>query len=226
MTFSNTLQEFLQQYALLSLEKQDKLESLIDEQLHELDPEAGKVRFGEFEFSMQILGTESGNTLTWLWAWADEHTEVPASLLQSAIELRNWGAGEGIKEFTMPSVDLNRVDGHTVAMIGAEVCKASCYYQDSYEGGAVFLLLFDRIIDSQPSFDRERLVARMADLFSRYDLNHRNTLLSYLTLKGLSPIAERNLISCELGTGERLNVEFDESGRLMTVNGAPIEGWT
>jgi hypothetical protein len=224
MPTTNPVRTYLEQYALLSLEKQDKLESLIDEHLHELDLEAGRIRFNGLEFPLQVLGTESGNTLTWLWAWADEHTEVPARQLQSAIQLRNWGAGERAAEFTLPSVDLHRADGHALAMIGAEVCKASCYYQDAYEGGAVFLLLFDRIIDNQPSFDRARLLLRLTDLFSRYDLDHRNTLLSYLTLKELSPKAERNLISCELGTGERVNAEFDETGRLVMVNGAPFLG--
>ncbi len=223
MASSGTLQTYLERYALISLEKQDKLESLIGEHLHELDLYAGTIRFNELEFPIQVIGTESDNTLTWLWAWADEQFELPASLLQSAIQLRTWGADAGIPEFTMPSVDLNRADGHAIAMIAAEVCKASCYYRDGYEGGAAYFLLFDRAIDSAPSFDRARLMIRMADLFSRYDLNHRNTLLSYLTAKGLSPVAERNLINCELESGERLIAEFDDAGRLIVVNGAAFE---
>ncbi len=219
-----TVTEYLERYALLSLEKQDKLESLIGEHFHELDLDSGKIRFNGLEFPMQVIGTESDNTLTWLWAWADEQTEIPESLMQSAIQLKVWGEGEGFREFTLPSVDLNRADGHAIAMIASEVCNASCYYRDGYEGGAVFLLLFGKTIDSRPSFDRTRLVRRLSDLFSRYDLNHRNALLSYLTMKRLSPVEERNLISCELGSGERLNAEFDDAGRLTVINGASFEG--
>ena len=224
MAPSGTLQAYLEKYALLSLEKQDRLESLTGEHMHELDLDAGKIRFENFEFPVQVIGTESDNTLTWLWAWAEEQTEIiPASLLQSAIQLRNWGGGESIPEFTMPSIDLNRADGNVMAMIGAEVCQASCYYRDDYEGGAVFMLLFDRMIDSQPSFDRARLLLRFSDLISRHDLNHRNVVLSYLTVKGLSPVQQKNLISCELESGERLHAEFDDAGRLVVVNGAAFE---
>ncbi len=223
MASSGTLQAYLEKYALLSLEKQDKLESLVAEHMHELDLDAGKIRFENFEFPVQVIGTESDNTLTWLWAWAEEQTEVPVGLLQSAIQLRTWGGGEDIPEFSVPSVDLNRADGNVMAMIGAEVCRASCYYRDDYEGGAVFMLLFDRMIDNQPSFDRARLLLRFSDLISRYDLNHRNVVLSYLTLKGLSPAEQRDLISCELESGERLSAEFDEAGRLVMVNGAAFE---
>jgi len=223
MASPGALQAYLEKYALLALEKQDKLDSLIRERMHELDLEAGKIRFDDLEFPVQVIGTESDNTLTWLWAWAEEQTEIPVSLLQSAIQLRNWGGGEDIPEFTMPSVDLNRADGNIMAMISTEICKASGWYRDDYEGGAVFLLLFDRIIDSQPSFDRARLLLRFSDLISRYDLNHRNTIVSYLTLKELSPAGQKNLISCELESGERLNAEFDELGRLVMVNGAVFE---
>jgi hypothetical protein len=223
MAPGNTLQSYLEQYALTSLEKRDKLESVIGEHQHELDLEAGTIRFNELQFPVQVIGTESYNTLTWLWAWADEQSEIPASMLQSAVQLRIWGAEAGIPEFTMPSVDLDRADGQAIAMIAAEVCKASCYYRDSYEGGALYLLIFDKIIDSQPSFDRQRLLTGLADLHSQYELNHRIAVLSYLTEKGLSPVEQRNMINCELESGERLIAEFDEAGRLIIVNGAAFE---
>ncbi len=223
MVPSNVLQTYLERYALITLEKQDKLESLIKDRMHELDLDAGVIRFDDLQFPMQILGTESDNTLTWLWAWADEQTEIPPALMQSAIQLRNWGANEGLAEFTLPSVDLDRADGHIIAMIGAEVCQASCYYRDSYEGGAVLLLLFDKLIDDQPPFNRERLRRLLSDIFSRYEINHRDTILSYLRLKNLSPIEDRNLISCELESGERLNAEFDITGRLIKINGAAFD---
>lgn len=223
MVASNSLQTYLERYALITLEKQDKLESLIKDRMHELDLDAGLIRFHDLQFQMQVLGTESDNTLTWLWAWADEQTEIPPALMQSAIQLRNWGANEGITEFTRPSVDLDRADGHVIAMIGAEICKASCYYRDSYEGGAVVLLLFDKLIDSQPPFDRERLLRQSSDIFSRYEINHRHAILSYLHLKNLSLIEDSNVVSCELESGERLIAEFDRTGRLVKVNGAAFE---
>ena len=224
MAATKKLQTYLECYALITLEKQDKLELLTGESMHEMDLDAGIIRFNDLQFAMQVIGTESDNTLTWLWAWSDEQTEIPSPLMQSAIQLRNWGTNEGVTEFTLPSLDLNRVDGHIIALIGAEICNASCYFRECYEGGAVFLLLFDKLIDNQLPFDRERLLRRLSDIFSRYDINHRNTLLSYLRLKKLSSVEERNLVSCELESGERLNMEFDTAGRLIVVNGTAFEG--
>jgi hypothetical protein len=220
----NTLTHYLEQYALLSLEKQDKLAFLIGDHTYELDLEAGKIRFNDDrEFSFQVLGTESDNTLTWLWAWADEQTEVvPGNLLQASLQLRDWGRHMGIKEFTSPAVDLDKADGRILSMIAVELCRASCFYQDIYEGGAAFLLLFDKRIDSQPSFDLLRLCRRFLELLNQYTLDHRITLLSYLRAKGLSPVETAGTISCDLESGESLNADFDDAGHLKQLNGEDI----
>jgi hypothetical protein len=218
------LTEYLEHYALISLEKQDKLELLLGDHTYVLDLDSGKIRFNDnLEFSFQVLGTESDNTLIWLWAWADEQTEeVPVELVQASRELRDWGLHEGVQEFTLPSVDLHRADGHILSMIAIELCRASCYFRDIYEGGSAFLLLYDKLIDAQPFFDLSRLSRRFLDLISRYDVNHRKALLSYFRLRSLSPAVTGSTITCELDSGERLSAEFDNAGRLTQFNGEAI----
>jgi len=223
MTTAQTMQGYLEQYALISLEKRDRLEHLLGEHIYELDLDARVIRFSNgLEIPYQVLGTESDNTLTWLWAWAEEQTEVPMNLLSSAFKLKDWGERENIREFSIPSVDLDQADGHAIALISTQVCNASSFYRDDYEGGAAFLLLFDERINSQPSFDRARLFQQFSELVSRIELNHRNLFLSYFLLKGLYPVEKGPLIACELETGERVLAEFDETGRVVMLNGETI----
>ena len=218
------LSKYFEQYALISIEKQDKLELLLGDYTHVLDLDSGKIRFNDnLEFTFQVLGTESDNTLIWLWAWAEEQTEeVPADLVRASRELRDWGLHEGVQEFTLPSVDLNKADGHMLSMIASELCRASCYFRDVYEGGSAFYLLYDKLIDAQPFFDLSRLSRRFLDLILRYEFNHRNALLSYFRLRGLSAAEKDSTITCELDTGESLSAEFDHEGRLMRLNGEAI----
>jgi hypothetical protein len=218
------LTEYLEQYALISLEKQDKLALLLGDHTYVLDLDSGKIMFNDnLEFTFQVLGTESDNTLIWLWAWADEQTEeVPVELLQASRELRDWGSHEGVQEFTLPAVDLHKADGHVLSMIACELCKASCYFRDAYDGGSAFFLLYDKLIDAQPVFDLSRLSRRFLDLITRHDLNHRNTLLSYLRIRGLPYEEKGTAITCELDSGERLSAEFDSADRLTMLNGEAI----
>jgi len=219
----NNINAYLEQYGLISLEKQDRFAYLIGEHMYEFDLDNGKIRFNDVDFPIQVLGTESDNTLTWLWAWADEQTEIAEHLTTASQELRDWGRNKGVEEFIVPSVTLDRADGHAFSIIASEVCKASCYYRDIYEGGALFVLIFDKRIDNQPSFDITRISKRLLYLISRYELNHRNILLSYFNIKGLIPIEHGHSISGSLETGELLSAEFDENGRLRSLNGERVE---
>jgi len=217
------LRAYFDRYVLVSQEKQIKLERLIGDNTYELDPDAGIVRFsGSVEVPLQVLGTQSDNTLTWLWAWAEEQTEIPRDLVRSSLEMKDWGAKATVPECTMPSVDLNLADGDMLSLIAAEVCRASCYYRDTFEGGALFLLLFSREIDRQPSFIADELSRAFADLVSMYDFNHRNAFRSYLQMKNLPHSEHASFITGELESGEDIRANFEESGRIVSLNGKPL----
>jgi len=217
----NALTEFLEKYALISLEKQEKLARLTDGQLvADLDLDAGRLRFSEgLEFRFQVLGTESDNTLNWLWAWAEEQEDLASGLLTSSLQMKEWGAKAGVLEFTVPSVDLEKADGHSLSLIASEVCAASCYYQDSYDGGASFLLLFSGELEQQPGFDVAGLSRQFSDLPALYELNHRNAFVSYLRTKGLPFTEQGTVLDLELESGEHVRLEFDSAGSLKTMNG-------
>ncbi len=220
-----SLTEYLEQYALVSLEKQDKFSRLIGEHTIELDIDSGVIRFisdRDRAIPFQVLGTESANTLTWLWAWSDEQPEIPANLLSSAFQLKEWGERHDVREFSIPSIDLSRADGQMISLIASKVCNASCYYRDPYEGGSLYVLLFDPTIDAMNPFDRAGLFRNYLDLNSLYDVNYRNALLSYFRAKGLKTIETGRKVTCELESGGQVIAEFDDSGRLQSLNGEMI----
>lgn len=219
----SSLKEYFERYALVSLEKQARLFSFLGEHILDLDLDAGTARFNDnLVFPFQVLGTESDNSLTWLWAWAEEQTEIPANLLTSARQLRAWGEKEGLQELTLPAVDLDRADGTMLSLIASEVCMASGYYRDPYEGGALFLLLSGVALDDQLVFDRAGLIRQMSDLASRYDLDHRSTLLSYFRTRGITAAEAGDTVSAELANGERLVAIFDAVGQIRTINGEAL----
>jgi hypothetical protein len=219
----NTLTQYLEKYALASLEKQEKLAGLIGEHTVDIDYDSGVVRFtGAYEFPFQVLGTESDNTLTWLWAWADEQTEMSPDLVKSSLQLKAWGEKNGVGEFIVPSVDLAKADGHVLSLIASGVCEAGCYYRDDYDGGALFLLLFGEAIDRRPSLDAAGLIRQFSDLISLHELNHRNALVSYLRLKGLTFTEQETNLNFELESAEQVSAEFEPGGKVKSINGIEL----
>jgi hypothetical protein len=136
--------------------------------------------------------------------------------------MKAWGAREGVTEFTVPSIDLNRADGTMLSLIASQACAASGYYRDSYEGGTLFILLYGADTNSPTSFDRTGLVRALTDLVSRYDFIHRNALLSYFTIKGLPYSESGDTVNGELAGGERIIAVFDQAGQVLTINGEPL----
>ncbi len=218
----STLIEYFERYALAGREKQEKFLRLVGEHGLELDLDAGTARFTkQHSFPFQVLGTESENTLSWLWAWADEQTEMPESLMRAAREMREWLEKNGLAEYALPSLDLDRADGTMLSLIATEICRAGCFYRDHYEGGALFILLYGSEIAAQAPFDRRELVRNLDDLIDRYEFNHRSALRSYLRASGIAAAETKDALSATLQNGEHLIAEFDASGRLTAINGEP-----
>lgn len=216
----STINDYFEQFALISLEKQAKFERLIGEHFAEFDLDAGILKIdNELALPFQVLGTQSDNTLTWLWAWSEEHADVASEQAAAALKLKEWGLKQGLEEFCMPEVDIERADGMMISLIACEVCKASCYYQDAYEGGAVFVLLSGSGIDRQPAFELSGFLRAFTDLASRYNFNHRNALLSYFRLKGLSFVEHGAFVTGKLESAEEIVMEFSGSGGVISLNG-------
>jgi hypothetical protein len=219
----NSVISYLEKLALAALEKQDSLIRRLGEHIVELDLDTGMARFNtEAVFPFQVLGTESDNSLTWLWAWADEQPEVSDELLRAAGEMKAWGTREGVTEFTIPSLDLNRADGTMLSLIASVVCAASGYYRDYYDGGTLFILLYGADSGRSMDFDRAGLVRALKDLISRYDFDHRNALVSYFRMKSLTVTDSGDTVNAELAGGERFVALFDPAGQVITINGETV----
>lgn len=214
--------EYFEKYLLASLEKQEAFEALVGEHLMQMDLESGKVRLNGLELAFQVLGTESENTLTYLWAWSEEQTEIPEALMHTARELREWGKREGVPEFSTPEIDINRADGVMISVVASGISRAGCYYGEHYEGGALFILLNGAGLDTRPSFTRAALTRRFLDMVSRYDFNHRSAFVSYFRMKGLPCSEAGETVNAELENGERLIAEFGRNGRITAMNGEAV----
>lgn len=218
-----SLQTLFERFALVSLEKQAKLASLVNDHFFQADLDEGKARFGDiWECPFQVLGTESDNTLTWLWGWADEQSEVPEHLLRAARELRNWGAQTKVPEFTVPSLDLNHADGTMLSTIASSICRANAFYREHFDGGSLFVLLFGEAIDRQPGFDRAGFLRVLADHTAIYGGNHRGLVVSYFRELNLPSQESGATFSGELAMGERIVAEFDPTGMITMINGEPF----
>ena len=89
-------QELLEAFAGIAFQKQHNLAEIIGNNDWNADLTSGIVTFGDFEAPIQILGTYSYESETWLWAWANTQSELSAEITQQANALKIFGEKQNI----------------------------------------------------------------------------------------------------------------------------------
>ena len=98
-----------------------------------------RIKFGENEFDCGIIGSESYQSNTWLWGWANTESGVPEiCFAPSRRAKRNFPE---CAEFSTGKFMLDEIHtGHNLSMITVSVSeKNACYYRCPYDGGALFV---------------------------------------------------------------------------------------
>ncbi len=122
--------------------------SLQDGEMTFTDPTSGE----QLRTSIQILGTESELSDTWLWGWANEASGIPLPLLTIGRALGQVGSDRGIPEFSAPSLSRGDVDGHTLSCIASAAYPVAGYYRAPHDGGALYVLLTGPELVEPPPF--------------------------------------------------------------------------
>ena len=103
---------------LFAFDRQLLLADLIGDLAWQYDLQTGFLSFGDrFAWQAEVLGTESQESGTWLWAWANNASSIPAQQQGASLKLRALGEEHGIAELTEPMVLLDHADGHAFASI-------------------------------------------------------------------------------------------------------------
>jgi hypothetical protein len=109
------------------------------------DQESGELVFSEggvprVRADFQFVGTVSGASGTWLWAWANPHLEP--SLARDVGEVRAFGEAHGVAQLTTPKWPADATDGWEMTSIAAFVLQAEGAYRTPRDdGGHTYLVL-------------------------------------------------------------------------------------
>src|SRR5262245_57082899 len=161
---------------------------------------------------VQILGSKSDYSNTWLWAWANEASGIPPSLLRWAEPLKTQARKERNSLFLSTNevpLPRDRFDIE-LAIICTGFHGLLTYYACSYEGGCLFTA-----IESCPQAQaRARDVLLVSNVLNTgigaLDFNHKKAVLAYLGAPGEESAGR---FRWRIGP-EHLDVQFDSLGRI------------
>ena len=187
-----------------------------------VDISAGRIDFGnDLVFAVQLVGTESDVSKTWLWAWANDASQLPASVLMGVEQLRDYGSEQDIAALTRAELPIDSYhNGHYFSLFASAYLLADAYYRVPYESGALFLLVDD---DRFPQDDRDpmqRITTTFPQVISALNLpSHRAAFLGYLKAHGITTDTDSaREIRAHSSNGQTLTASFDDRGRLADLN--------
>lgn len=214
------LREALSAYAGMAWDRQLDFAERVGDRPWSADTAQGLIAFGDdLRFRMQVLGSYSFQSGTWLWIWAHTQAEVAPAFTEVARQLQGFGAAKNLALFTEPRTALRQEDLHVIGLIAAGADNSAGYYLGNY-GEGILLALIDPdhglpTTAPQP----ERVPTVVSQLISDFELDHRVLLQHYLPAKGFSVQETGSRITGQHGP-HRIVADLDGQGRISAISGS------
>lgn len=212
--------DFLEKYGALALEKQRNLYSVTGELSWNVDMNKEEITFGDdLTFPMQVLGSFSHSSETWLWLWDNKAGGYAESVMQQALLLKQYGEENNIELLSVGKFDAVQNDLHLIGMIATEMFNLSGYYLGNYGQGTMVVTIKDDAIDSSESEELSRILTVFPELISTFEIqNHKNAFTNYLSQKGYELTSNGNEVKTEKNKKVIMAV-FNENNLLTALNG-------
>jgi hypothetical protein len=182
---------------------------------------------GPLQLHVQVLGTESEDTHTWLWSWANQ-SQIPPNLITSALQLKQLGEAERVNELSQAELAITpRLNPARISLVASGILRGGAYFRASYPRGAMYLLIKD------PKYKRSvtRPIPRVVKAFPLFLSKHfvadqRTAFMAYLKFYRLRVTEEGNRVIAAgsvprslrgADTSEQLVAEFDARNRLVSL---------
>ena len=217
---TNKLQELYETHVLMGMRKQRHLATVIGQHTWHYDKAEGTMAFSPGPtFQVQVLGTEAADSDTWLWAWANEGSQIPSEQLRVAEKLRALGQEWGIEEFTTPQLPRERLPVHTLGPVVLGALGLPAYYRGAMEKTNILVVIDDPKFVSPLSMTGTEFVATLGDAISNCEIpNHRLAVEQFVTQLGWTPNWQGDTLEIPASDGVRVICQFDQLNRLCKLS--------
>lgn len=202
-----------------AVSRQKKMgELVIGENGWNVDVKNRRIKFGENEFDCGIIGSESYQSNTWLWGWANTESGVPEiCFAPSRRAKRNLPECE---EFQAEKFMLDEIHtGHNLSMITVAASeKNACYYRCPYDGGALFVQIEGLPESVFAPISLDELAREFLEIIRSFYCDHKLLAAGFLHQNGYSFEDSGDFLSSTDGK-RTLRFDFEEiDGFFRVVN--------
>lgn len=212
--------DFLEKFGALALEKQRNLYEVTGGLSWNVNMDNEEITFGDhLTFPMQVLGSFSHSSETWLWLWDNKAGGYAESVMKQALSLKKYGEENNIELLSIGKFDAVQNDLHLIGMVATTMFNLSGYYLGNYGQGTMVVTIKDDSIDNIESEEFSRIITVFPELISTFEIqNHKNAFSNYLSQKGYELTVNGNEVKAQKND-KVITATFNEKNLLINLNG-------
>lgn len=179
--------------------------------------------FGEDEYPVQFIGSESHENNTWLWSWS-EAMNVKKEITEVACEAKDQGQKWQLEPLIVDHFNLtDSFNGHTLSIVACAITERKvCYYRCPHEKGAAFVVFEGAPEEVFAPATREEIVRVALEGIKSFAVDHRIFVESLLEHNGIDFDWDGTVIRAHFDTDCLFFFESEESyWRLEGINTSP-----
>ena len=183
-----------------------------------VDFDRGIISFGEDEYPLQFLGSESNSSNTWLWAW-ENINGFDENIISLAREIKAKGEKLNLEALTTAEIDISdELNGHTLSIVACGLAdKNYCYYYGPHSGGAI-LVAFDGVDEKVfTPVDAKDFADIVVRCIQQFPLNHKLFVESFLSWNKNKYEWKKNTLIADFGNSQKLEIDFEEKSELARI---------
>lgn len=227
-----TFQDLFTRHGAASFDKQIYLQAMLGKLGWGFDLDTGLLAFRRphdepLQLMVHVLGTESEDRQSWLWAWAND-SQMPPARVALALTLKQLGETEHIAELSAGELAITPlVNPARIALVACGILRGGAAFRAPYPHGAIHLLIKDPRYKRSVSRPIERVIRAFPLFLSKHVVDdQRLSFLSYLRFYRLDIHEEGNIVHASMQLSPRglptlgqvaLTAEFDTQNRLCSL---------
>ena len=211
---NDDLQDLFSKYGALALEKQEALSALVGSAEPELDIEKGIVKFGDKEFTIQLIGFLDPDEDTWSWAWDNEEIGFPEDLIEEAKAVKEFGEKQNVPQLCENVFAANLTEAHILTMTISSLFGNDAYCAVNYVSFVFFVTIESDEIEITD--DSDVFANIINDFHRKFEVNHLKALSGYSQLKGYEYKDRDEFCLVKVGD-DRIVVTLTERRNIYTI---------
>jgi len=151
-----------------------------------VDFDSCEIAFGDQIYKIQLIGSESNVSDTWLWGFANQSGLSPEATAFSH-EILRAGREWGLQAFSEPSFELDETfNGHTLCIAACGAAGENlCYYGCRHDKGCAFVAIMDAPASLFEPLGAHEFVKIASDCIQNHDVDHKIFIKSFLEFNGV-----------------------------------------